>query len=259
MHRVNPYYIHLKGLRMLDLVYPIGAKTFFGFVEDYHYSKVRPRLTKLCVGGTVGGELVCGMSLGCGVRPFHTINKLFPGLTTKDYYEIGKMCALPGHDKNLMSYFISRVIKYIKKNLTDIKVLFTWADGIMGKPGYVYQAANFYYGGFIWTDVYLHEGEKIHPRMVCSKTGHRPSPSEMETNNWIHIKGKQFRYAYFFDNTLLNKSTVNWTRQNMPKEAALEWKQKVRGQWEECEKPFYDRNKLNYYLSRDFRQQSLGV
>jgi hypothetical protein len=45
----------------------------------------------------------------------------------------------------------------------------------------------------------------------------------------------------------------------MPKETALEWKQKVNGQWQECEMPFYDRNKLDYYLSRDFRQQSLEM
>lgn len=29
------------------------------------------------------------------------------------------------------------VIKWIKQN-TDIKVLFTWADGMLGKCGYVY-------------------------------------------------------------------------------------------------------------------------
>ena len=33
----------------------------------------------------------------------------------------------------------------------------------VGKPGFVYQAANFLYGGFIWTQIYINnKGEKIH-------------------------------------------------------------------------------------------------
>jgi len=44
-------------------------------------------------------------------------------------------------------------------------MLYTLADGIVGRIGYVYQASNFLYGGFFWTDVYMGaDGEKIHPR-----------------------------------------------------------------------------------------------
>ncbi len=47
----------------------------------------------------------------------------------------------------------------------EVKFLYTLADGIMGKCGYVYQAANFYYGGEYWTDSYMSsKGEKVHPR-----------------------------------------------------------------------------------------------
>ena len=42
----------------------------------------------------------------------------------------------------------------IKAN-TDIKVLFTWADGMLGKCGYVYQASNFMYVGKSESDIYL--------------------------------------------------------------------------------------------------------
>ena len=40
-------------------------------------------------------------------------------------------------------------VQMVKKFL---KYLFTWADGLVGKAGYVYQAFNFLYGGYIWTD-----------------------------------------------------------------------------------------------------------
>ena len=36
--------------------------------------------------------------------------------------------------------------------------------------GYVYQAGNFLYGGFIWSDVYVtDEGEKVHFRTIQRK------------------------------------------------------------------------------------------
>ena len=86
-------------------------------------------------------------------------------LDTKDYYEIGKMCMKPEMPKNSESQMLSGVINWMKKHCPEKKFLYTWADGIMGKPGYVYQAANFLYGGFIWTQIYISDkGEKIHPR-----------------------------------------------------------------------------------------------
>ena len=36
--------------------------------------------------------------------------------------------------------------------------------------GYVYQSANFLYGGFIWSDVYISKtGEKVHFRTIQRK------------------------------------------------------------------------------------------
>ena len=60
---------------------------------------------------------------------------------------------------------LSQVVRWLKENHPEVKFLYTLADGIMGKCGYVYQAANFYYGGEYWTDSYMSsKGEKVHPR-----------------------------------------------------------------------------------------------
>ena len=70
---------------------------------------------------------------------------------------------LPEMPKNSESQMLSAVIKWMKINLPEKLFLYTWADGIVGKCGYVYQSANFLYGGFIWTDIYIGpDGEKIH-------------------------------------------------------------------------------------------------
>ena len=72
---------------------------------------------------------------------------------------------LDSEPKNSETQMISQVVRWIKENCPDVKFLYTLADGIMGKCGYVYQAANFYYGGEYWTDSYMSsKGEKVHPR-----------------------------------------------------------------------------------------------
>ena len=135
-------------------------------VQANHYSPVMPRLTKHWLGVYKEEELVGVLTLGWGTRPLHTIQKVLgPNFESKDYYEIGKMCMLDSEPKNSETQMISQVVRWIKDNCPEVKFLYTLADGIMGKCGYVYQAANFYYGGEYWTDSYMsRKGEKVHPR-----------------------------------------------------------------------------------------------
>ena len=121
---------------------------------------------------------------------------------------------------------------------------------MLGKPGYVYQAANFLYGGFIWTDSYFTAtGEKIHPRQT-NRIGGRPSWEKMQELNWLHYKGKQFKYCIFLCSNkerkkLLRESTVNWSLEH-PKEKDLCWKVKTDAGWVTTKKPFYNASELTY-------------
>lgn len=216
-------------------VRPIDKMQAIELIFAHHYSKIMPKLTEHYLGGFIDDTLVGVMTLGWGVRPVHTIKLLFPSLDRVDYYEIGKMCMDESMPKNSESIFLSRVVQWIKDN-TTCKVLFTWADGILGKPGYVYQAANFKYGGFIWTDLYIAEtGEKVHPRTsqtmgdkTTTKYGHRPTLTILKQRGWQHVRGKQFRYVYFTcgkkeQKALLRESPMDWNTP-YPKQADLEWK-----------------------------------
>jgi hypothetical protein len=226
----------------------IGRDDFMEMVFKYHYSKILPKLTKLYLADR---QLQAVMSLGWGVRPIHTIRKLFPSLSSKDYYEIGKMCIADGMPSNTATQFITRVIRFLKENCPEKKILFTWADGMLGKPGYVYQAANFLYGGYIWTDTYLSAvGEKIHPR-TTGKIGGRPSDKKQCELGWTHWRGKQFRYIYFLcgkqeKNRLLSESTVDWSINNHPKGCDLEWQIKKDGKWVKSPAPPYDKNVADF-------------
>jgi len=225
------------------------------FVQQRHYSAVMPKLTKHYLGAYVNDELVGVLTLGWGTKPRHTFGKIFPkvGILEKNketeefehdindwYYEIGKMCMDESMKRNSETQMMSAAVSWLKKKEPDLKYVFTWADGLVGKPGYVYQAFNFLYGGYIWTDTYVTEkGEKVHPRTIQGKLpntqnfkyGSRPNPKQLEELKLSRVKGKQFRYILPLNKKMrkfLKQSTVDW-HLNYPKDKDLEWKIKKPG------------------------------
>ena len=208
------------------------------FVQKFHYSPVMPVLTKHFLGFYVDDKLKGVLTLGWGTQPLQTINKMFPGLTSKDYFEIGKMCMDDDMPRNSESQMISATIKWMKKN-TKCLFLYTMADGIMGKCGYVYQASNFYFGEKYWTQVYMMEnGEKLHPRSTKALCKENAKFSGKKKVFWLttdfmkekgikKIKGYMFRYIYPLNKEakkiMKNNSTLNWTL-DYPKDKDLCWK-----------------------------------
>tara|TARA_R110001583_G_scaffold5996_1_gene31510 strand:+ start:44 stop:826 length:783 start_codon:yes stop_codon:yes gene_type:complete len=222
----------------IDRVDYIHRKQALNLILKYHYSKVMPRLTKYYIGGFEGNKLVGVFTLGWGTRPHHTIAKLFPSLSTPDYFELGKLCVADEMPKNSESQFIAQVISLIKKDMPKIKVLFSWADGIMGKAGYVYQASNFFYGGYIWTRAFLDDRNiRIHERTLQGITPKDKNKNtkfgsvSFETITKLGYKilyGKQFRYVFPTCNKrewkkLLKETNFNWERGNYPKDKDIEF------------------------------------
>ena len=242
------------------------------FIQSLHYSKTMPKLTKHFLGCYLENELVGVLTLGWGTQPKATIAKLFDGLDTKDYYEIGKMCMKEEMPKNSESQMLSGVVKWMKENCPEKQFLYTWADGIMGKPGYVYQAANFLYGGFIWTQIYISDkNEKIHPRSarkLCEenvqfklerepnffvgKKGERIywlTQDFLDYKNILKVHGKQFRYILPLNKKarkLLKKSKVEWNL-NYPKGNDLIWNKSTKEGKKQLEgMPYIDSNMTEY-------------
>ena len=208
------------------------------FIQKYHYSRGQmPSLTKHYLGFYLNDTLRGVLTLGWGTQPRQTINKMFPGLESKDYYEIGRMCMDEDMPRNSESQMISATIKWMRKN-TNCLFLYTMADGIMGKCGYVYQASNFYFGEKYFTSVYLTEnGEKLHPRStkeLCRENAiysGRKKIFWMTTDFMNHkgirkINGYMFRYIYplskYAKRLMKRGSTLVWSR-NYPKEKDLVW------------------------------------
>ena len=238
---------------MIDSVIIIPKEQAVELIKECHYSKVMPRITKLCIGGFENNKLVAVCTLGYGVRPLHTLKKAFPNLEVKDYLELGKLCVSDEMPKNTESNFIARCIKILKKEYPELKLLFSWADAIIGKPGYVYQSSNFFYGGFIWTEMYLtSQGNRIHPRTLQGiSTGNKEEGKKFKSRSFdVSTKmglqkyfGLQFRYVYPLCDKkewdkIREKSPFNWERKNYPKDNDCKWKRQIaRGKREECGKP----------------------
>lgn len=225
------------------------------FVTENHYSTTMPRITKACYGGFQDDSLRAAISFGWGSRPRHTIQRIFPSLDTADYLEIGKMCVHDDEPRNTESQFIAETFWRLRQKFSNLSLVFTWADGLWGKPGYVYQASNFLYGGFIWTDVYqMEDGRRLHPLQIQSVLGkfglktvlrtQRPTFDDLTRIGWKRLRGKQFRYVLFLCADDLKKqlrleSPFAWTT-NYPKHSDLEWKvQTAKGTWADCTQPHF--------------------
>ena len=232
---------------------PISKKMALRIVRNVHQSSdTLPTLTIACLGVYINDNLEGVITLGYGTRPKHTIQKLFPSLTTEDYFEIGRMCINNDFKTNTESQMLSKTVKYIKKHYPQCKVLFTWANGLLGKIGTVYQASNFLYGGYITTECYVQNGVQMHPRGI-KKLLHpndkrrtvRPTAEEKRKFKIDHIRGKQFRYIYFTcgktqKKKLLKESPFKWTT-NYPKLEDCTWKKWISPKhWKPCEKPFIE-------------------
>lgn len=225
-------------------VYDIHKNIATEFVQKHHYSPVMPKLTKHYLGFYIEGNLVGVLTLGWGTQPRATINKMFPGLESKDYYEIGKMCMTDEMPKNSESQMLSATVKWLKQNKPECLFLYTMADGIMGKCGYVYQASNFYFGEKYWTDVYMMEnGEKLHPRstkslcienatMIGKEKVFWLTPDFMKLKGISRIRGYMFRYIYPLNKRakklMKTGSSLEWTF-DYPKDKDLVWQDVTEG------------------------------
>lgn len=235
------------------------------FVRRYHYSKIMPRLTKFYLGFYEADRLCGVVTLGWGTQPLQTIKKLFHkhDVKTQDYLEIGKMCFIP--ELNDTRFFGSQVcsalVKWCQRN-TDCLYLYTLADGIMGKCGYVYQASNFQYIGKFKTSVYMdiHTGEKIHPRSAKQLCIENAEWSGKKKVFWLthdfceykgidKINGLMFRYIY-----PLNKRAKHMLSEypeycelSYPKQVDLTFERRVEnGKFETIPQPQFNMNVFNH-------------
>lgn len=247
------------------LITEIDKEEAIPFIHMYHYSKILPRLTKYYLGVFSEKGLVGVITLGWGTQPLQTITKIFykHDVKTTDYLEIGKMCFSPIANNNRFSgsSILSKLVKWVKQN-TDCKFLYTLADGIMGKCGFVYQASNFKYIGDFKTSVYMDKQtkEKIHPRSAKQLCIENAVWEGKEKVFWLthdfceykgieKINGLMFRYIFPLskESKKIMKEYPEYFNFQNPKEENLLFEKRVKnGKFERIEKPNFNMNVFNH-------------
>ena len=91
------------------------------------------------------------------------------------------------------SQFISAVIKCLKKDMPEVKILVTYADSQAHHVGYIYQASNWIYIGTASDErkIFI-DGQRVHRRMLNSKYGTSSLP---RLNEILKEQGKVLTYS----------------------------------------------------------------
>lgn len=156
------------GVRRSQLeVRRIDYRTAKRFIARHHVDVVMPPTTYLALGALRQGKLVGVAAWGHGANKEKSIRAIFPRVKGCEFFELGRFCMRDEEPKNAESHFLAQCVEYIRWNRPEIKVLLTYADGRLGKVGYIYQASNWWYAGALWTRFYLtRDGRMLPPRYL---------------------------------------------------------------------------------------------
>lgn len=171
------------------------------FILNKHYAQRMPSISYAYGLFDINNEMVGVLTIG---KP--ASHSLCIGLLGKDHsdmvYELNRLITIDGLEKNVLSFFVSSVLRDLKEeNLAIV----SYADEGMGHHGYVYQATNFIYTGKTKqrTDKYT-PGNK-HSRHYTDKYNHLRK-----------VRTSKHRYVYFTkDKNLIKK--LNYKIEPYPK------------------------------------------
>lgn len=147
------------------------------------------------------GKLSGAMQIGYGIRP-EKKRHIIEGANSETVKEFDRMWLSDDMPKNSESKCIGYLLRYLKKNYPELKVLISYADGIRDKIGTIYQATNFIYIGYVKGEFYYIEDddEWVHPVSMYHRHGSRSKETlNKYYKSWKKIRGKQYRYIYFLD------------------------------------------------------------
>ncbi|QDK04712.1 DNA modification protein [Listeria phage LP-013] len=145
----------------------IESKDAKPFILGLQYAQRMPSIS-YAYGIFLGEELLGICTIG---KP--ASNPLCVGVCGKEYshkvFELNRLCMKDKLGKNVLSFFVSKVLKDLKK---ENLILISYADTGMNHSGYIYQATNWMYTGLTAgrTDKYTPENK--HSRHYTNEFNH---------------------------------------------------------------------------------------
>jgi hypothetical protein len=179
---------------------PIERTTGNSIIKREHYSHSVTPGTKWTLGVFYKQFLYGVIQLGKGVQPKATMQSV-KDTKMDEWLELNRFWLHDDLGKNAESKVLSLMFKWIAENDTKIKWLVSFADGMMGKVGTIYQATNWIYTGFnkvggMWL---TNDGRRLHNLHLYFKL----KDTKRETieahygKPLYRVSGGQYRYFYF--------------------------------------------------------------
>lgn len=132
--------VDLSSLRVLAIPSVDARK----FLDKYHYAGCG-RAGSLSFGSLTDGLLIAVAKLAPPVRKEVATSM---GLKHSAVLELDRLCVRSGYNaKNLLSHFLSRVVKLVRATTSGVTVLVSFADPRFGHDGTAYRASNWEYVG----------------------------------------------------------------------------------------------------------------
>ena len=185
------------------------------FIVGIHYAKRFP-VFKHLFGLVENGVLVGVVSYGPSASP-QVSRSIFGGLFLDRVLELNRL-VITTPTKNAASFLIGRTLSMLPKPAAVV----SYADGMQGHVGYIYQACNFIYTGSVTAhdNYYKVDGKLVHPRSLASKGITSPAKWARENGIEIVLSQPKPRYVYLLGGkSQLNemRTALKWTPLPYPK------------------------------------------
>ena len=154
--------------------------------------------------------------------------------------ELTRLFIHDGYGSNIESWFISQSFNWLKKNMSEIKALISYASPVEGHCGTIYQATNWIYQGNNnrWNDGWLfkfeEDGRWKHGRTIFPYYNSN-DPKEIQKKVtepfWIKKEQQKHRYVYILAGKKHKKKIMKTLKHDTlpyPKQSDIEQVEEIR-------------------------------
>lgn len=114
---------------------------------------------------------------------------------SKKPYELNRLCVNDDLPKNTLSYFVSKTLKMLPKDL----IIVSYADKNMNHHGYIYQATNWIYTGMSSAEKLIYiNGKLSHRKAVYNMYGTSSIKALEDMGLKVETVKQEGKYRYFF-------------------------------------------------------------
>lgn len=187
----------MESIKKKYRVEPIPKEMTHDWLLNKHYAKRVPGVLSHAFGLFDENKTIQGVcALGLGNRVFNHGGAIFDNRLNIQTFELQRLVINEGLDKNLLSFFVSKVVSFLPKPTC----LFSYADSNMGHHGYIYQATNWVYTGMSkprTTFFDTNKKEFVHERTLSGLYGTSARDSLPKHIEIGVEEGGKHRYFYF--------------------------------------------------------------